>query len=254
MRKPRLFVYPYKMSSESGKALSDALRATRLSPESPYKPLQGDIVINWGNSTVPAWINGSKLLNDPLRVEFSCDKLKTFNILSTYGVCIPPYTTDKDEAYDWGTDVVVRHLLRSHSRKGIEIVPPTEDLPDAPLYVKYQKKKDEYRLHFVNGGCVLVQKKMRRQGISPDSFQIRNHGTGWIYASDGVVAPMEVYKQGRAAIEAMCLDFGAVDIVYNEHYDRAVVLEVNTAPGLEGRTLHMYATNFVDYFYFGEKK
>jgi D-alanine-D-alanine ligase-like ATP-grasp enzyme len=36
------------------------------------------------------------------------------------------------------------------------------------------------------------------------------------------------------------LDFGAVDVIYNRAQDKAYVLEVNTAPGLEGSTLDNY--------------
>ena len=39
----------------------------------------------------------------------------------------------------------------------------------------------------------------------------------------------------------MCgLDFGAVDVLWNERQQKAYVCEVNTAPGLEGITLDNY--------------
>jgi D-alanine-D-alanine ligase-like ATP-grasp enzyme len=40
------------------------------------------------------------------------------------------------------------------------------------------------------------------------------------------------------------LDFGAIDIIYNESRDQAYVLEVNTAPGLTGQTIQSYADAF----------
>jgi D-alanine-D-alanine ligase-like ATP-grasp enzyme len=40
------------------------------------------------------------------------------------------------------------------------------------------------------------------------------------------------------------LDFGAVDIIYNAKRNECYVLEVNTAPGLEGTTVEKYATKF----------
>jgi hypothetical protein len=36
------------------------------------------------------------------------------------------------------------------------------------------------------------------------------------------------------------LDFGAVDVGWNEHHGEATIYEVNTAPGLEGTTLEKY--------------
>jgi len=51
-----------------------------------------------------------------------------------------------------------------------------------------------------------------------------------------------------AAVSALGLDFGAVDIIYNEHENQYYVLEVNTAPGLEGTTVEKYAEAFAKEF------
>ena len=40
------------------------------------------------------------------------------------------------------------------------------------------------------------------------------------------------------------LDFGAVDLIWNEHENKCYVLEVNSAPGIEGTTLQQYVTAF----------
>jgi len=53
-----------------------------------------------------------------------------------------------------------------------------------------------------------------------------------------------VVEQASLAIAALGLDFGAVDIIWNNHYQLATVLEVNTAPGLEGQTITDYANYF----------
>jgi glutathione synthase/RimK-type ligase-like ATP-grasp enzyme len=45
-------------------------------------------------------------------------------------------------------------------------------------------------------------------------------------------------------VEILGLDFGAVDIIWNKKQDRYYVLEVNTAPGLEGETVVRYANAF----------
>jgi D-alanine-D-alanine ligase-like ATP-grasp enzyme len=44
------------------------------------------------------------------------------------------------------------------------------------------------------------------------------------------------------------LDFGAVDVIWNEKQQRAYVLEVNTAPGLEGQTVDDYARGIKENF------
>jgi glutathione synthase/RimK-type ligase-like ATP-grasp enzyme len=63
-----------------------------------------------------------------------------------------------------------------------------------------------------------------------------------VFCHEGVNPHQQVLDQSRQACEALELAFGAVDVVWNEHYHRASVLEVNTAPGLEGVTLEKYLT------------
>ena len=87
------------------------------------------------------------------------------------------------------------------------------------LYVKYIKKKAEYRIHVFNGKIIDIQQKRKRHEAIEINFQIRSHNNGWVLG----------------------LDFGAVDIIWNEKQQQGYVLEVNTAPGLEGETIINYA-------------
>ena len=52
--------------------------------------------------------------------------------------------------------------------------------------------------------------------------------------------PDDVTKQALLAVDGLGLDFGAVDVGWNQHYQEATVYEVNTAPGLTGTTLDKY--------------
>ena len=56
--------------------------------------------------------------------------------------------------------------------------------------------------------------------------------------SDGII------EQSIAAVQHVGLDFGAVDIIYNQREDSSYVLEINTAPGLMGTTGERYAEAF----------
>ena len=58
--------------------------------------------------------------------------------------------------------------------------------------------------------------------------------------------PEDCEKQAVAAVVALGLDFGAVDVVYNVKEQKAYVLEVNSAPGLSGTTLDKYVEVFKD--------
>ena len=119
----------------------------------------------------------------------------------------------------------------------------------APLYVKYVKKQQEYRVHIFNGSVIDVQRKMRRTE-TPDAevnWQVRNHCNGFIFGRDGVSLPSSATDMCIATVAALSLDFGAVDLIYNAHEDKYYVLEVNTACGLTGTTLEIYTAAIQEY-------
>src|SRR5690606_32924060 len=76
------------------------------------------------------------------------------------------------------------------------------------------------------------------------NFMIRNHRNGFIFQRNEITIPADVEVQATKAFEASGLDFGAVDVIWNEHEGRAYVLEINSAPGLEGTTLDNYVAAF----------
>jgi len=248
-------ILPYKMYSQSAKRLAEQLQLLRVWPKK-WKPKQKDLVINWGNSKIPAkWLGRDCIwLNHPLYVSWSCNKLTTLKKLQEAGVSIPPFTEDVGIAHDWieeGETVLARTLLRSHSGKGIHIITDHGSMVDAPLYTKYMKKKDEYRVHIFDGNIIDVQqKKQSKEAVGNTHFQVRNHGNGWVYCRDGIDPPQIVLDESVKAITAIGLDFGCVDIGYNEYYHQAVVYEVNSAAGLFGTTLNKYVDEFqrvIDY-------
>lgn len=120
---------------------------------------------------------------------------------------------------------------------------------DAPLYVKYIKKQQEYRVHVFNGSVIDVQRKMRRTDTPTEevNWKIRNHSNGFIFGREGVELPTSATDMCVAAVQAIGLDFGAVDVIYNERSDTYYVLEVNTACGLIGTTLDKYKTAILEY-------
>lgn len=253
-----LYLYPYKMGSASAKALRKGLssslgyRVKMVHPDGKFKPKRRDTVINWGNSTIPDWeFTPSVDLNSPFAVSLATNKLLTFTTLKQYSevesccVTTPRWTTDQNEAQDWlnnGSTIVVRNILNGHSGRGIEII-QEGTLPEAPLFVEYKKKRYEYRVHVFKGEVIDTQQKRKRNTDErPVTFNtfIRNHDNGWVYCRDNINS--DIFRDALAilAVQALGLDFGAVDIIYNEHENQNYVLEVNSAPGLEGTTLEKY--------------
>lgn len=249
-------LYPYNEGSGSAKDLAAALGIKRIRHEG--KPLRLKVpVINWGASQfMPnrgSLINdGFKLINTEEAIIKASNKLTTFKELSPI-VEMPKWTESREEASEWfkkkGMIVVCRTKLNGHSGEGIVLANNVEELVAAPLYVQYVPKKEEFRIHVMHNEVFFVQKKMRKVEVPDEqiNWKIRNHQNGFIYANQAIVVDELAKMEAVKAVAALGLDFGAVDVIFNEHQGVHYILEVNTAPGLAGTTLDKYVEQFKRY-------
>ena len=238
-------IFPYKMGSASSRLLASTLGALRVYPDGNYRPRADDIIINWGNSRNPSWLDravsiGARLFNSPESVARASNKLTTFQVLSQAGVSVPRWTTDRNEARRFNR-VAVRHVLNGHSGRGLEVVESDGEIPEAPLYTEMVNNDGEYRVHVFNGRVIDYTKKRRENGDEPlpEQLAVRNLATGWIYARQDLRRLERVEQLALNAVNALGLNFGAVDIIKNGRGD-VFVLEVNTAVGLAPTTLENY--------------
>jgi glutathione synthase/RimK-type ligase-like ATP-grasp enzyme len=244
-------MYSYKVGSASAKALAAALGIKRIKHDGKKLQVRGGI-LNWGASRFKRDLAHDGVLNPPDRVAIASNKLETFKALDGE-VNIPEWAECPVKAAKWladGFDVVCRLKLNGHSGEGIELVKGGEgvEFPDAPLYTKYIKKKDEFRIHVFQGNAFFIQRKARNKDIPDDqvNWKIRNHSNGFIFAHKDVEVDDEAKRNACDAVACLGLDFGAVDIVLGT--DRKwYVLEVNTACGLEGTTLEKCVEQFKKY-------
>lgn len=241
-------IYPYKIGSHSARDLARALGTIQVRENGRYRQRINHKIINWGNPRMPKWYNIKLAKGFWLNhyVEHAQNKLTTFKIFKEKGIQTPEWTTDRKEAEKWLQNeylVFCRKFLRSHSGNGITAVHQGQKLVDAPLYVQYKRKKKEFRVHVFNKEIIDVQQKRKASGAEDEegyNAYIRSHDNGWIFARENIVEPKELRSIALAAISALGLDFGAVDIIWNEKENKCYCLEVNTAPGLEGQTLVSY--------------
>lgn len=245
----KTYIFPYNMGSQSSKKLAAALNVKRIKLEgSKFKP-NGQNIINWGSTKIPAVYKlKCNVLNSV--ISNAVNKLKFFQTVEGEEWCVP-FTTDKETAKSWTAEgaVVCRTVLNGHSGEGIVIAETADEVVDAPLYTRYIKKKEEYRIHVVDGKIIFMQKKSRKLDVPDEevNWKVRNHANGFIYAHQGVDIPECVKASAIACMQVLGLFFGAVDIIYNEKQNKAYVLEVNTSPGLEGETLNRYKLAFEAY-------
>lgn len=216
-----------------------------------------DFIINWGNGGYKTWKeipDDCEIFNAPWSVELACNKVKTFRALNDNNVRTLDWTTHFEMANDWwleGHVVIGRKIIDGCCGEGIEIYNPKETIPvqKCPLYTKYKKKRHEYRVHVVAGKVIdIVQKKKKKGSNSPTNGMIRNVDDGWVFCHNNLeIKDVDRLSNiGIRAVKACGLDFGAVDVIWNESEDKYYVVEVNTAPGLESSTIKKYADAFLE--------
>jgi len=282
MAPKRILIRPYSMKSASAILLKGALGAQFILKEnSKYVPRYDDLVINWGCGYLPSYLP-ARVVNSPLSVSKAVNKTSTLRACKDAGVQTVEWTQDQSIAKGWlntGHKVVVRGSTTSSGGKGIQIVDPSQNLlgslpaavynsgyqatldwlkgllgpskaqetpiqlPYAPLYTKYVDKEGEFRVHVGGGQAIHTQMKLRKDGTEPK--EVWNHDNGYTFTSklDGRIDPSilsMVTNEGVKAVAALGLDFGAVDIAWSNSVP--LVLEVNTAPGIEEPTLSKYVS------------
>lgn len=117
------------------------------------------------------------------------------------------------------------------------------DLLHPPAAADYWAKKEniveEVRIHSFNGKSIRAGIKKPREGAQPHAW-VRSYDGGWSIAYDGFESTKTQRELAHAAVKALKLDFGAVDL--GKKADGTwIVLEANRAPGLEGGTTAAYA-------------
>ena len=257
----RVRVLPYKQGSRGAKALATALNGKVLKVEdSKFVPRSSDVIINWGNSTEAS---RATLNNNGERLAQATNKRAFFEKLAGKD-SLPRFWTSQEDIPEDAFPVVCRQILQGHSGAGIVMAADRSSLVPCSLYTEYVKKKHEYRVHVgrrwvdfgvgtataigVEGEVVYsvisVQQKKRRLEHPDPNWQVRNHANGFIYARSDVNPPASVLKVAKDVLKELDLDFGAVDVIWNESEAKAYVLEINTAPGLEGSTVTDYKEFF----------
>ena len=240
----KLRIWPYKMGSRSAKALRKAVpEALLVRTTGGYRPRIRHLVLNWGNHGDAGWLNKvpeENMLNDPENVHYARDKCLALEMFTEAGIPCPKFTVAPAGVAALGGPVVQYMSSTSYGGHGVSYI---EDLTtinkNAELWALYIPKKKEYRVHVFDGKVIDVTQKARPQGEEVDA-KIRNHTNGWIFKRGGVAPDKKVLDVAIAGVKALGLDFGACDVIWNEKKKSAFLLEINTAPGIEGTTLAAY--------------
>lgn len=194
-----------------------------------------DRLIRWGCST-PA--RASEVFNARLPRDKAAARKKMIDA----DVPMPRTVSDPPCIARLANHTRGRGLFVCNNRRELE-----EALRKGAAYVtQIYNKRSEYRVHVAHGAILFVSKK-EAVTLNAKSQIVWNHHNGnFVFRT---VAPSywrrSVCLAALDAVEALQLDFGAVDVMADAPNDvTAVVTEVNTAPALSDYGLDKYAEYF----------
>lgn len=240
-------MYLYDPNSESGLALARALGVQTIRHTGSTFKGFGKRVLNWGCSDLPLQVRRAQVFNKEHCVDWAVNKIKAFTRMTEGGVRTVPWTTDINVARQWleaGDRVIGRTRVKGKDGEGLVDCVDDLSLDGCKLYTKFIRAEKEYRINIVrvsNGvdgddyydAC---QRKVPLDGfvghVNPD-IKTSSNGYGFKFVTQNI--PRNVIAQAHQAIDALGLDFGGVDVLWDGA--QAYVLEVNTAPQFTPRVI-----------------
>ena len=172
------------------------------------------------------------------------NKIEQYEWFTSEGIPSLEFTTSQQKAISWASDgnvVVCRKLTRASEGKGIVIAESPEQVCLAPVYTLYKKKKKEFRVHVYKDKVVHVLEKRKKKGFEGErETKVRNTANGYVFCSDNVEEPEGLRELALKASKVTQSDFKGVDIGWNEKKKELFVIEVNSAPGIEGTNVQRY--------------
>ena len=181
-------------------------------------------------------------INTAEAIELAADKIRMKQKLLDEGIPTPKFTED--------LPAIGRPRMHSAGRKYFLCKTPYEKRRairrGAEDFSEPIEKIVEYRVHMVNTknitGALLVQEKSKPENAGP--FDAWNHTKGGVFhvmkRSDVDRAIVNMAMRG---IKSAGLATGAVDIMVDKN-ENIYIIEINTAPKLEGYTLNKYMELF----------
>ena len=219
-------VYIYRRAPSEGAVLlarqltAEGIPAHKVRELTPWRIARASAVICWGDPAPPGvrhTLNGQPNIN----------KLEELCVLAAADVPAVEVSTR-----DLGAGWIGRAAFHVG---GNDLLVPTRT---PAFWTRREAIAKEYRLHIFRGRSIRAGRKDRYRDDAHE--WIRSYNAGWRIVYDGHGVTDRHRSVAKSALEALGLDFGAVDI--GERPDGSVVVfEVNRAPGIEGNSVATYA-------------
>ena len=216
-------------------------------------PSDTDFLICWGmsNGDISHLNLGSQnvcILNHPKNSQNAVNKLESLKLLHKNDVNVAPFQSlqsIKENGMKLSFPLIGRKLVHQggwglfYCKKYIE----RAVRKGCEYFSQFIPSDTEYRVHIFLNKVVRISEKVPSDEEPLTNNKIRNHRFGWRFAWRPFHSedyPIEIIKESFKAIRALKLDFGAVDVLWGKN-NKPYILEVNTAPALDGSGLNLYA-------------
>jgi hypothetical protein len=249
---PKIYVYCSR-GSTGAFSLAKELGATRLrrfdgmnfwDKNKRVEVPEGSVIICWG--MVLPKVDGLRVLNSMDKWVNKLDQARSLIAAKVPTITVAQYKRGCNIASYEKEGYILR---TSDHTGGLDILTRTKN-PD--FFVKKEQIVEEYRIHSFNGKSIRAGKKIPRDGFNPIEDEklwkpesnllhpwIRSWDGGWKISYNQFTSSSEMRKIAGAAVKALGLTFGAVDLARRAN-GSLFVLEVNAAPGIEGGTVKSY--------------
>ena len=163
------------------------------------------------------------------------NKLQQLQQFKAAGILTPPFW----EQLPTGAEnfPVLGRQLSHHAGLDIKLYMQPEDVQDfgqSAFYTRFVPRATEYRCWVYRRRHLASYEKVRKQGVRRRSTVNANYRNGFAFTlMNSESVPDGLRDIAAKAVDCLGLDFGAVDVLKGTD-GRLYVLEVNTAPGVEG--------------------
>lgn len=207
-----------------------------LRVKSPRLLRAGGLVVNWGDRSGRP---------DALNVRGFFSKYNELRELHRKGVPVVAFTDERPDPPDgWLPRLNGHHEGNDLLRRNPILMPD--------YWTRFENLSPEFRVHVMrlDGEMRSIRLGMKFPRVDDPHPWVRSWSAGWhlLYnqeAQNQADRFRNVRKVAKDALTALGLDFGAVDVAIHARSGKPLVLEVNRAPGIEGRTLEVYAQKFI---------
>lgn len=211
-------------------------------------------IIRWGSQQdLPSGSPCERTLNGVGALSIASSKLRALEKMEAAGISACPWFSPRRKTSSVSSLPELRELSpegvvlgRScHGSKGrdIRVFQPGEEPCGCELYTAYIPNTREYRIHVFQGEVIRVQGKYLDFPEQHTNPYIKNYGQGFRFRAPDRELHKDRLETACAAVDALGLDFGAVDLLIGTD-KKCYVLEINTAPACSPLTARAYIERF----------